>query len=93
MIIGVMTVELALLEAQTLKDKRRVIQGLKQRLRNKFNVSVAEVAYGDTPKRCRLGVATVSNESRHAQSMLDTIVDSMRQVAGLTLVDYHQELL
>ena len=93
MIVGVLTVELAIFEAQSLKDKRRVIQSVKQRLRNGFNVSVAEVAYGDLPKRCRLGIVTVSNESRHVHSSLDKIVDMIRRVGGMTLLDYERELL
>ena len=93
MIVGILTVELATLEARSLKDKRRVIQSVKQKLHNRFNVSVAEVAHGDSIKQCRLGVAVVSNESRQVHSVLDTIVDSLRRVPGLTLVDYQRELL
>ena len=93
MIIGVLTVELAVFEAQSLKDKRRVIQSVKQKLRNRFNVSVAEVGYDDSPKRCRLGIVTVSNESKHVHSLLDNIVDLMRRVGEMTLLDYQRELL
>jgi len=93
MIIGVLEVDLALFEAQTLKDKRRVISSVVQRLHNRFNVSVAQVDYLETPKRCMLGVVTVANESRHVHAVLDKIVDSMRHVAGLTLVDYTREIL
>ena len=59
MIVGVLTVDVAILDARTLKDKRRVIQSAKQKIRDGFNVSVAEVEYGDSPKRCRLGIAMV----------------------------------
>lgn len=93
MIVGVLTVDVAIFEAQTLKDKRRVISGLKQRLRNRFNVSVAEVAYADAPKRCRLGVAMVSQESRVVHSQLDKVVDVVRRAAGLSLIEYHREFL
>lgn len=93
MIVGILTLDLAVFEARSLKDKRRVIQGVKQRVRNRFNVSVAEVGYTETPKRCRLGIATVSNESRHVHEQLDKIVDLVRGVAGLTLLDYERELL
>ena len=72
--VGVLTIELAILEARTLKDKRRVIKGFKDRLRNRFNVSVAEVGFGDAPKRCRLGVVMVSKETRPLHSQLDKIV-------------------
>ncbi len=93
MIIGVLTIEMAIFEAQSLKDKRRVIASLKQRLRNRFNVSVAEVAYVNTPKRCRLGVAMVSSESRALHSQLDRIVDMVRRTGGVSLLDYERELL
>ena len=93
MIVGVLRVELALLEAQTLKDKRRIIKGVKDRLHHRFNVSVAEVGFGDSPKRCRLGIAAVANESRFVHSMLDKMIDTLRHVAGLTLIDYKRELL
>jgi uncharacterized protein YlxP (DUF503 family) len=93
MIVGVLTIELAIFDARTLKDKRRVVHSVKQRLRNSFNVSIAEVAYGDSPKRCRLGVAMVSKESRPLHSQLDQLVDLIRSASGLTLLSYERELL
>ena len=93
MIVGVLTVDLAVFEAQTLKDKRRVVQSLKQRLRDRFNVSVAETDYTNTPKRCQLGVALVSQEARLIHAQLDKIVDLVRSARGLSLVDYRRELV
>ncbi|UCE60389.1 MAG: DUF503 domain-containing protein [Phycisphaerales bacterium] len=93
MIVGVLRVDLAVFDARTLKDKRRVIQSVKQRLRNAFNVSVAEVDFGDSPKRCRLAIAMVSKESRPLHSQLDQMVELIRNVGGLTLLDYERELL
>jgi len=92
-IVGLLTVDLAILDAQTLKDKRRVILSLKQRLRNRFNVSVAEVAYHDLAKRCRLAVAMVARQSRPMNSQLDQVVELVRRSRGVTLVDYHREVL
>ena len=93
MIVGVLTIELAIFDARSLKDKRRVIAGLKQRLRNRFNISVAEVGHANAPKRCRLGVVMVSGESRVLHSQLDRIVDAVRRTAGVSLLDYERELL
>jgi hypothetical protein len=93
MIVGVLTVDLAIFEAQTLKDKRRVIRGLKDRLMNQFNVSVAEVDFLNSPKRCRLGLAVVSGEARAVHSQLDHIVDAVRRTANLTLLDYERRLV
>ena len=93
MIVAVLEVDLALLEAQSLKDKRRIIKGLKQRLHQKFNASVAEVEFQDLPRKCRLGVALVATDAGFAHAALDKMVDTMRNVAGATLVDYRRELL
>lgn len=91
MIVGVLTVDLAIYDARTLKDKRRVILSVKDRLRNRFNIAVSEVAFGDSPKRCRLGIATIGHGSRGVHSQLDQVVDVIRQSAGLTLLEYERE--
>ncbi len=91
MIVGVLTVDLAIYDARTLKDKRRVVLSVKDRLRNRFNIAVCEIAFGDSPKRCRLGIATIGHGSRSVHSQLDQVVDVIRQSAGLTLLDYESE--
>jgi hypothetical protein len=93
MIVGVLTIDAAVFEAHSLKDKRRVIQSVKQKLRRRFNVSVAEVEYNDLPQRCRLGVAVVSNDARAVHSQLDQVVDVFRSSAGLTLLHYERRLV
>ncbi len=91
--IGVLYLELTVPDAQSLKDKRRVIQSVKTRLRNTFNVSVAEVGHLDNRRLCRLAAAMVSRESRPLHSQLDQMVDFVRRTGGLTLIDYKRELL
>jgi hypothetical protein len=93
MMVGVLTVDVAIFEAQTLKDKRRVIQSLKNKLSHRFNVSVAEVAYLETPKRCRLGIAVVSNETRAVHSQLDHVVELFHRHAGVTLLSFERQIL
>lgn len=90
--VGVLTVDLAIFEAQSLKDKRRVIQSLKTRLRNRFNISVSEIGHENSSKRCTLGIAMVSNESRAIHSQLDKIVEMIRATNGSSLIDYEREL-
>ena len=92
MIVGVLTVEFAVFGARSLKDKRRVLASVKQRLRNRFNVSVAEVEFHDMIKRCRLALVMVSNESRALHSQLDLMVELVRRAPGLSLLDYQREL-
>lgn len=92
MIVGVLTVDVAFLDAQSLKDKRRVVQSVKQKLRNRFNASVAEVDYADLPKRCRLAMAMVSTDSRFVHSQMDKMVELVRGTGGVTLIKYEREV-
>jgi hypothetical protein len=74
MIVGVCRVTLRLPENGSLKDKRQVVRSLTQRLRNKFNVAVAEVDDNDRWQIATIGVTCLSNDARHAQEQLDTII-------------------
>jgi len=74
MVIGVCQVELLIAEASSIKDKRRVVRSVVQRLRSKFNVAVAEVEGLDSWYSARLGIVCVSNESSHAASMISSVL-------------------
>lgn len=93
MIVGVLQAELTVMGSTSLKDKRRVIKSLKDRLASKHNVSVAEVDALDSRQRAVLGVAMVANDSRFVESCLSKIVDQFRQCRDACLVDYRIELL
>jgi len=86
-----MTIQVSVFEAMTLKDKRRIIKSLKDRIRNKYNVSIAEVGHNDSIRTAILGVALVANKSRFVNSALDEIVNFVRSIPQLTLVDYNIE--
>lgn len=86
-----MKADLAIFDARTLKDKRQVILSAKERIKNKFNVSVSEVGHGDAAKRCTLGFAVVGNSARGLQSVLDQIVDVLRRSPGISLLEYESE--
>lgn len=92
MTIGVLTLELGIFDARSLKDKRRALRSVKDRLRNSFSVSVAEVGALDSWQRAVLGVALVGNEARFVNSCLDKIVDWIRKQRSVTLIDYNTEM-
>ena len=68
--VAVGTVELHLPGVGSLKDKRHVLKGVKEKVRQRFEVSVAEVNHQDTWQRATLAVAYVSGDSRHANEDL-----------------------
>lgn len=91
MTVGVLRIELAIQEARSLKDKRRVVKSLKDRLANRFHVSVAEVDDLDLWQKAVIGVAMVANDGQFVQSCLDKIVGWVRVQRGVTLVDFEHQ--
>ena len=64
---------LSFLECSSLKDKRRVVKSLRDRIRGRFNVSVAETAYQDVWTRAQLSVVLVTTDGASADSVLDKL--------------------
>lgn len=93
MIIGVLTVELFIGEANSLKEKRRVLKSVIERIRNRFNVSIAEVGGQDTWQRSTLGVAFVSCEQSHAHQVLAAVVRFIEAQGTVFITDYQTELI
>jgi uncharacterized protein YlxP (DUF503 family) len=81
-IVGVRSWELHLPACQSLKDKRRIVKSLKDRLRQKFGVSAAEVDHQDLWQRARIAAAVVSGDARHAEEVL-TACDRLVQAEPL----------
>ena len=87
MIIGVMRFELFIPESGSLKTKRFTIKSIKDRLRNRFNVSVAEVDNANKWQRASLGVAAVSNESKHLESILGNVTKLVYGDSRVEVID------
>ncbi len=73
--IGVCRIELRLPENLSLKGKRRVLKSITSRVRNKFNVSVAEVDDQDLWQLATIGICCVSNNSRYTNEVRSKVVD------------------
>jgi uncharacterized protein YlxP (DUF503 family) len=91
--IGVLQIELSITDAMSLKDKRRVILSIKDRIAHGHNVSIAEVGALDEHRRSILGIAMVSNDSRYVEGALSKLVDFVKMVPQVSLLDYSIELL
>lgn len=92
-IVGVLRVRLAIFEAMSLKDKRRVTKSLKDRLGQRHNVSVAEIGDLEHRQAATLGFAMIGNEARFVESALAKILDEVRAYPGASLVDHELSLL
>jgi len=91
--IGVLQLELSVTDAMSLKDKRRVILSIKDRIRHAHNVSIAEVGALDEHRRSILGIAMVGNDKQYVEGGLSKLVDLVRMVSQVSLTDYQIELL
>jgi uncharacterized protein YlxP (DUF503 family) len=92
MVVGVVVWELDVLGAHSLKDKRRVVKSMTERMRNRFNAGVAETGHQDVWQRAQLSACVVSNERGHADSMLDAIDRFVANDARVRILDTRRDL-
>ncbi|MBG0790917.1 MAG: DUF503 domain-containing protein [Desulfovibrionaceae bacterium] len=92
MIIGVLTLEFRLHGNRSLKGKRKVSLSLKQKLRNKFNVAVAEVEAMDVHDKLVLGVVTTANETAKVESRLAKAMAMVEAISPVELTKCNTEI-
>jgi uncharacterized protein YlxP (DUF503 family) len=89
--IAALRLQFSIPGARSLKDKRRVIKSIADRLRNDFPVAVAETDFQDTWNRAEIGIAAVGNDTRFLNSMLDSILERLRKHPVAILADEDRE--
>ena len=93
MVVGILQLRIMIRDAQSLKDKRRIVRSLRDRIRNRFNVSVSEVDSLDRRQQATLGITLATNDRVFADQVLAKVVDLVRATPGAVLVDYETEIL
>ncbi len=88
---GSVQVRLLVREARSLKDKRQVVNSIKDRLRNQYNVAVAEVDALEHRQMIVLGFATVAAEAGHVRTTLDAIVRALRGHPVAEFIDHEMD--
>jgi uncharacterized protein len=89
--IGVLTLEIHVEDSHSLKDKRHVVKSLKDRLRQRFNVSVAEIDGLDSWQSATLAAVTVSRDRNHAEQVLQAVEAHAESVLGGALAGSNVE--
>ena len=90
MIVGICYLDLIIPENHSLKGKRQVIKKIIDRVRNRFNISIAEVGDNELWQRSQLGISMVGNDRRFVNSYLDRVVNF---IEAMNIVDIaHSEL-
>ena len=93
MVVGAARVELHVHGSQSLKQKRGVVRAISQRVRNRFNVSVAEVGGQGTWQSVVLGISTVSGDSQSARRRLEKTIDYIEDLHLAEVIDQEVEIL
>jgi uncharacterized protein YlxP (DUF503 family) len=93
MFVAAARVELHVHGSQSLKQKRGVLNSIKQRVRNEFNVSIAEVGGQDTWQLAVLGLAAVSEEAQDARVRLERAIDFIERLHLAEVTDQEVEIL
>jgi uncharacterized protein YlxP (DUF503 family) len=89
--VGVLQVVLQIPDANSLKDKRRVVRGLLDRVRVRFPVAAAEVDDQDEWRSAVVGFSSVSNSAAHAEQVLSSVLDYVRATPGALIVEHELE--
>jgi uncharacterized protein YlxP (DUF503 family) len=91
--ICLLTIELLIPSARSLKDKRSAVRGLKDRLRSRFNASVAEVAYQDKWQRTVIAACILGSDKRKLESDMARVRQLCEEAQDMRIADMHQQWL
>lgn len=93
MIVGAALVEIRVHGSQSLKQKRGVVRSIARRVRNRFNLSVAEVGGQDTWQRAVIGLSTVGLQGGEVRAVLDRAIDFIEELHLAEVTDSDVELV
>ena len=93
MVVGVLQVDLHLPLSHSLKEKRSVLKSLKDQLRGRFNVAVAELDCDEKWQRATLGLSTLGDDRRQIQGLLGQVTEWLRRTRVVELIQVEEDYL
>jgi uncharacterized protein len=93
MAIGLLTLEIYIPDSRSLKDKRQVLRSLKDRLRGRFNVAVAELDHQDSWQRAQVGIVSLANDAAFLERSLRAVLNEAEEVLGRDLASHDLEMI
>ena len=91
--VGLLTLDIHIPESRSLKDKRQVLRSLKDRLRRRFNVAVAELEHQDVWQHAVVGIVTLADQPGFVEQSLRSVLRDSELQLGRYLVDHQLEIL
>lgn len=92
MFTGICRVELHLMEGTSLKEKRQVIRSIIERLKNRFNISIAEVGAQDLLQRAEIGLATVGSDTIYPGKVMDRVIDFIENDGRVQIISIDRQV-
>lgn len=92
MFVAVCQISLILPQGNSLKDKRSVVKSILERLRSRFNISVAEVGSQDLLRRLEIGFAAVSNETTYLEGLMQKVINFIEQDGRVEIESINREI-
>lgn len=93
MVVGILRIEFRVQDNRSLKGKRKIVRSMVDKVKNKFNVSVAEIGSNDKWQKIELGISTVGNDRRHVDSSLNNVLNYLDALYLADIVDSEMEIL
>jgi hypothetical protein len=93
MSIGLLTLEIHIPDARSLKDKRQILRSLKDKLRGRFNVAVAELEHQDLWQRSVVGVVSISSDDKHLEESMRAVAEESERILGRDLIGQEIEYI
>jgi len=93
MVVGTLELQIRLVSSNSLKDKRRIVKSLISRIRNNFNVSIAEPGAYSLWSSARIGIAFLSSDTVYSNKVLDKILDFLEKEKDFFIIEHRKEIL
>ena len=93
MVVGTLKIEFLLTDNRSLKGKRKVVRSMIDKVRARFNASIAEIGANDKWQKIELGISSVGNDSRHVDSSLNHILSFLESLYLAQIVHTQMEII
>lgn len=93
MIIATCTISMRASWVHSLKEKRMIVKSLCSKVRNKFNVSIAEIDMQDMHQSIFIGIAAIAGDSAHADSIIDNVINFIESITDAEIISVERELI
>ncbi len=92
MVVGTLKIEFRLHDNRSLKGKRKVVKSIVDKVKSRFNVSIAEIGSNDIWQKIELGISAVGNDRRHIDSSLNRVLSYIDSLYLAEIVDTQMEI-